>query len=645
MHGTTRESTAGRSGPKRQLGGDILAWAIGFAVAGGALFDGYFRFGVWGSIALVVGVIALGALVVVRDVPGPVAFLPAAALAFVACIQFASAIWAESSGQALLEAQRWTLYVVGLGLLLLVANTRTRRVWLLAGIGSGVVITAAYEVIRLLGGNLEQDFVLGRLAEPIGYVNGLASILLVGFWPLIGLAEAGGRRLGSLGVAGATALLLLAGLVQSRGASVALGISALLLMAVLPGRLYRATAIAVPALALAATWSSFGAVYDSAPQATGIPARAEVDDALAVIGIATVASGLLWLLIQPAVARLASLGPRLAARAGRQAIAVAAVIAALVGVAVAPALVREVEQGWDDFRSLERVQPGSRASTGGNRYDLWRVAVDQFRDSPLGGIGAGNYDTTYYAERRTTENVRQPHSLVFQTAGETGLLGLSALLLFLAAAYLPVARVRSVALRTDSDRGVLVAALGCGTFVVLHSFVDWVFLIPSVMGCALISFAALAGLASWPPQWRAPPMRIRPIVFVLITLALANLGTMQLSLLARYESQRSLASDPGHAVSRALRSIRLDDRTLENYYALAAAQARLDDYAQARETLREAARREPSDYVPHALLGDLASRRGDTRAAAADYRRALELNPKDEALRQLVTGVSRAGGP
>lgn len=69
-------------------------------------------------------------------------------------------------------------------------------------------------------------------------------------------------------------------------------------------------------------------------------------------------------------------------------------------------------------------------------------------------------------------------------------------------------------------------------------------------------------------------------------------------------------------------------------YLRAAAYARLDDYQRARASLVEATRREPHDYVPWALLGDLATRRGDRALARRYYRRAVELNPRDTRLRE-----------
>ena len=40
------------------------------------------------------------------------------------------------------------------------------------------------------------------------------------------------------------------------------------------------------------------------------------------------------------------------------------------------------------------------------------------RTSRCAGVGAGNYDRTYFLERRTTEDIRQPHSIELQTLGE-----------------------------------------------------------------------------------------------------------------------------------------------------------------------------------------------------------------------------------
>ena len=99
----------------------------------------------------------------------------------------------------------------------------------------------------------------------------------------------------------------------------------------------------------------------------------------------------------------------------------------------------------DEYRAFTELGAQSDSSSrftsgGGNRYDYWRVAVDQFADHPLRGVGAGNYDRTYFLERRTTEDIRQPHSIELQTLGELGIVGGALLAIFLVAIAVGFAR-------------------------------------------------------------------------------------------------------------------------------------------------------------------------------------------------------------
>src|SRR5262249_28518724 len=90
----------------------------------------------------------------------------------------------------------------------------------------------------------------GRIAFPVSYPNALAAMLLVGFWPAIGLAAA--RRLpivvrvASMGAAAVMLSELL--LAQSKGGAIALGCSGLVFFCVCQARL-RAL---VPSLIVAA---------------------------------------------------------------------------------------------------------------------------------------------------------------------------------------------------------------------------------------------------------------------------------------------------------------------------------------------------------------------------------------------------------
>src|SRR5207302_1348115 len=108
--------------------------------------------------------------------------------------------------------------------------------------------------------------------------------------------------------------------------------------------------------------------------------------------------------------------------------------------------------------------PGTRFfSGGGNRYDYWRVAVNEFRSEPLRGVGAGNYDPGYYLHRRTNEAITQPHSLELQTLAELGIVGGLLLLAFLGAVALGFFRTARAARGSPLAVGVAVAAGGAFT--------------------------------------------------------------------------------------------------------------------------------------------------------------------------------------
>ena len=79
---------------------------------------------------------------------------------------------------------------------------------------------------------------------------------------------------------------------------------------------------------------------------------------------------------------------------------------------------------------------------------------------------------------------------------------------------------------------------------------------------------------------------------------------------------------------------------MQTQYAVASAYARLNDYTAARTVLVHAEQLEPENYVPPALLGDIATRAGDPTTALAAYRRALRLDPREPTLHQAVRSAT-----
>ena len=96
----------------------------------------------------------------------------------------------------------------------------------------------------------------------------------------------------------------------------------------------------------------------------------------------------------------------------------------------------------NEFKQLDTAAPGETrlGSTSGQRYDLWRVALNEFQSAPLTGVGEGSYPQRYYVERKTDRNLSTPHSLPIAVLAETGLVGLLLLLAMPIAAVVAVAR-------------------------------------------------------------------------------------------------------------------------------------------------------------------------------------------------------------
>ncbi len=650
-----------------------VAPALAVALAAGCgtapAWHGLYPLSTWGPIALVLAT-ALVALVVARRMPLP-SRAGLIALGGVALLWIWAALstrWAESVDQALVDSGRWLLYAVLLALLLAVVREgRTSRlvVWAAA---AAVVAFGAYLCVRLSLPGSAELFLGGRLSYPLGYVNGQAGYLMLAVWPALAVAETARRPL--VGGAALAVAVTLSGLIllsQARAVTLAALAAAVLLLAVVPGRGRRLACLLTLGLGVAIAAGPLLDVYGATS-----PGDRRIDEAalraavLSLCGAALIA-GAVWGSLCALVTR-APQPTRDRLRAATGPVVAIACLALALGLVVATGNpVEQARAGVREFKRLDvdsaRESQSRFASGGGNRYDYWRIAADQFREHPLIGVGAGNYDRTYFAERRTDEDVRQPHSLPLQSLAELGAIGLVGVALLVAGAALGLARRARLAAGDRSERLLAVAAGGTFAAWLVHTSVDWLHLIPGVTGIALCSLAALvAGRPAADGHWAAEgPGGRSPaapdgrgerrgvpggrVAFAVACVATATLGSALIAgpLLAdrhRADGQRLLADDPVAALREADAALRLDDESLAAYRLRAAAQARLGDYAAARASLLAAADRKPHDFVTWALLGDLARRRGAGGQARAAYVRAARLNPRDRGL----AALARAAG-
>jgi cytochrome c-type biogenesis protein CcmH/NrfG len=125
-------------------------------------------------------------------------------------------------------------------------------------------------------------------------------------------------------------------------------------------------------------------------------------------------------------------------------------------------------------------------------------------------------------------------------------------------------------------------------------------------------------------------------VLMVLALLAASLGRQYVAVLYRDSGQNLSSRHPVQALRQLRTAEQLDPWSLPTQYAVASVYASMNDYAAARAALLRAQQLEPENYVPPALLGDIATRAGDRRTALAAYERALRLDPREPALQEAV---------
>lgn len=606
------------------------------------VYDGGFAIRQWSPAAVFV-LVMLAAMFLgggVRRVSGPIGVALAAIWAL-AGWTLLSITWSESAARAWVGGNR-TIFYAALVTVALVAipGARERRTIGALLIG-GVTLLGAVTLVRMhLHGS--ELFVGGRLDTPAGYRNATACLFALAFWPLIGAAVTRGRNptLRAGGFAAAVLMLGLAFVTQSRGALLALVLGGIVALALGTERIRRAF------LALIAT---AGVAVLSGSLLTAYRAFEFGNGTVTVGDIATVTGALTFLVVDAFIVGLLLAlldgGLRASVQNLRRArrIAVVGLVVGTVGliagaVAAAGNPVNFVDTKLDEFQKIERrsSEVTRLVTTGGQRYDLWRVALDEFSAHPIRGVGEGGYAAGYYLERDTDRNLSDPHSLPLRLLAETGLVGAFLFAVFLVA--LAVAILAGVRGATLSTRHAVAGLTAAGVVVLAQALVDWIWLVPGVTGIGLICLALAAGIVSEPRAPAAPAGRAR-VALTRVVPAIALLAaavSVSLVFLADFYTRDARAADSPEAALAAARTAEgLNPTALAPRYLQASALERLGELDAARAELLEALWREPRNFATLGLLGDLEVRAGDLRQARSYYADALALNPRDFGVRQL----------
>jgi tetratricopeptide (TPR) repeat protein len=561
---------------------------------------------------------------------------------------FASIAWSEVRGDAWDGANRTLLYLVVFVLFALLPWRAGTIAALLGAWSVGVAALGAIFLARAAdAANPDAYFLLGRFAEPAGYQNANCALFLMAFFPAVFLASRPEvpAVLRGTELAAAAVLLELALLTQTRTSVVALPVTVLVFLMLVPARVRTLAFLVPPAVAAAVT---SGRLLDVFP---AIRDDEAVGDALAA------ATGAIWFtavtvfaagLVAAVIDRRLAIPDRVARVTGRAlgAASVLAVVVAAVAVAAGAGDVRgRLDRAWDEFRmpQLEAHPTASYFSSGfgGNRYDIWRVALGEFRRAPLHGVGADNFSVAYLRERRTSEEPLYPHSLELRVLSQTGLVGAVLFAGFLAAACAAVLPLRR---RSSRTRGVGAAAVAVFAYWLVHGSVDWFWEIPGLAAPAVAALGAAASLPRVPAPGHARP-RLRGIGIGAGVLAVVGAATLAPPWLSAKEVQAAAGgwrTEPEAAFDRLERARALNPLSDNPDLVAGAIASRLGDRARMRVGFERALERNPHNWYAYFELAVVTALGGNREEALRLLDRARALAPREPAI-ALVSAQVRAG--
>jgi O-antigen ligase/polysaccharide polymerase Wzy-like membrane protein len=610
---------------------------VGLLVLVAVWWDGAFDMRYWAPLTLLaLAVLCALTLAGTISLPerGPLAVSLAAIWAFAAYTML-SAAWSESAADAWEGAAR-TIFYAALFTLAVVAPAGPRgRRWVAAGLVFGVVAIGIATELRLLADGAGA-FLAGRLNDPIGYRNGTAALFAFAAWPLVGLAARRGVGSGLRAAAFAALVLMLglAFLTQSRGLLLGLAGGGAVSLTIGPDRVRRAWLALVAVGVVALGSSSLLGPYHASGSGSGVAEAGDIASAATTLALLCGGSFLVALfafvfdngLRPPRLDR----GLRAAAALG---LVVLVAVAGVVAISRTGDPVSYAEDKWDEFTQVESSgTEGTRLGTvGGPRYDIYRVALDQFGEAPIAGAGEGSYRFAYYRERRTDRNLADAHSLPLRLLAETGLIGAGLFALWLGAIGVAVARRARFA---GPGEQAWVAGMAAGaTALLIQSTVDWLWLIPALFGLGVLAL----GLAAREDDEVGLPLApaSRGLAALALALAIVSVGALFLSGLYVRKARREALVSPAAALSSARTAERLNPVSVTPLYLQAAALETEGRRGAARRALLEALELERDNFVTLGLLGDLEVRDGNEVPAHKYYRRALALNPLDTGLQEL----------
>lgn len=557
--------------------------------------------------------------------PAAGAGLAIGALLALAVLEAFSLLWSPVPSLARDEALLTALYATALALTVMSLRTARGKIAALGVVVAGfAVLTLATALTLRFGGEQISAYRgnSGRLYFPVTYVNAEAAAMLIAFWPAIvlGARRAGNVVLRALCLGAAAAMLAGAVLTQSRGGAVAFALSVVVVLAAAPSRLRLVIPLTIAALPAVVGFDKLTAPFGVRLEAETVYVDSIRQAAEMVLwaGVAGAAAGLAYAVVDRSLSLPATVlrGVRVVAMTAAVAAAAAATVLVLDRVGDPAGF---VDERWEAFKQEPEKDEGEShfENPGSNRYDFWRVALEEFRANPIAGDGARAYGTAYLRDGQTGETPVRAHSLPLDVLAENGVLGLLLLVAGLGAALLPALLARATV------PGV--ALLGGGSYWVLQAAGDWTWTFP-VCG---ISFFVLCGIAAAGDGVLLSRRAAIAVASGAVALALAFVPPW---LAGRY-TDVALLNGPPAADAALDRAKRLDPLSTEPYLIEALLAPRRTDAVRA---LERAAEIEPESARIHYQLGLALLALGRKEDARAALERARELYPGDPVIRRAL---------
>ena len=572
------------------------------AVVGlGAADGGYFP-SQWGLATLGFVLVGVTVLVVAEPLmPSRRELVFVGGLTLVAGWAALSALWSAGAAAPVLDAERGVLYVAAAAAALLLLALPGAAPGLLGGVVAGAVALSLYGLAtRLFPGHVGGAYEPAgyQLAQPIGYANALAMVVVVGILLSVGFTAHGSLRVRVAGAISLVVLLPTLYFTVSRGAIGALVAGFIVQALIDPGR-RRLLTVAVPLAAPAAL-----AVL-MLPRFPGLTTHGAELDAAQHDG----SRFALTLVVLSVVAAFAAIllerrdlrSPASTRRSGRVLAAVAlvtAVVAVPLGVIAAS-------------RS-----EGLVSSAGSGRREWWHVATTMVADEPLLGTGAGSFEARFVREGSIGLPARDAHNLYLETLAELGPVGLA---LLLATVAVPLTAIPQAA------RSSVVGPAAAAAFAayVLQAALDWTWEIPVATVPALLCAAVLLAETREPDgdllsgRRRAVALALAAPVLALALVTHVGNGA------AAASAEAANRDEPERALREAKRAIAWAPWSEEPWQLRGEAELLLDDDAAAQRSFERSLELNPESWV--AWLDLAAVTDGAVRARALD--RAESLNP------------------